>query len=163
MRKHPVLLLELVISLVLFGAIMTILFSSYKELSQAKHSLKKDKEIILTRQKLQLRMSQIFSQTETLTFEDQVCLLTYDNGWDPAAAFRGKREAMLYIDKGRLALVTWPEKGPGRKEILYEPAHSFFFQFFDTKKGEWNPQYPEQKPFMMKMIIDKNLTLPFFL
>lgn len=163
MKKRPVLLLELVISLVLFAAIIGILFSSYQELTIAKFRLRKDKEIILTRQKLQLRLSQIFSHIETLKIEEQVCLLTYDNGWDPAVDFRGSRDAMLYIDKGRLALVTWPEKGIPRKEILYESVHSFFLTFFDTKKGSWDAAYPAQKPFMMKMMIDKNLTLPFFL
>jgi hypothetical protein len=163
MKKRSVLLLELVISLVLFGAIIGILFSSYRELALAKSQLSKDKEIILTRQKLQLRLSQIFSHIQTLKIDEQFCLLTYDNGWDPAEDFRGSKEAMLYIDKGRLALVTWPEKGTARKEILYESAHTFAFEFFDAKKGIWNAEYPAQKPFMMKMMIDKNLTLPFFL
>lgn len=163
MRKRPVLLLELVISLVLFGAIIGILFSSYQELTLAKSQLRKDKEIILTREKLQLRLSQIFSHLKTLKVEEQVCLLTYDNGLDPAIDFRGSRDAMLYIDKGRLALVTWSDKGVARKEILCESAHAFAFAFFDAKKGTWDAEYPAQKPFMMKMVIDQNLTLPFFL
>lgn len=163
MKKRPVLLLELVISLVLFGAIMGILFSSYQELMLAKSLLRKNKEMILTRQKLQLRLSQIFSRLEALRIEEQAYLITYDNGLDPAAEFRGNREALLYVDKGRLALVTWPDKGTARKEILYESASSFSLTFFDAQVGDWSAKYPTQKPFMMQMIIDNDLKLPFFL
>jgi hypothetical protein len=58
--------------------------------------------------------------------------------------------------------VTWAEKEKVRKEILSEQAKSFSFSFFDTKKGIWSSQYPEQKPLMMKFTIDKT-TYPFFL
>ncbi len=162
MRKRPVLLLELLISLVLFVIIIGILFSSFKELFLAKFVLKKDKETILTRQKLQLRLTQIFSNTTKLKCEKGVCLLTYDNKLDPDKNFRGPLEAMLYIDKGRLAFVTWPEKGEGRKEILYESANFFKLSFFDTDKRDWNSAYPKQ-PFMMKMTLDDNFELPLFL
>jgi len=162
MRKRPVLLLELVISLVLFGAIIGILFSSYREFSIAKTSLRKEKELILNRQKLQLRLGQIFSNLQTLKMENSACLLSYDNGIDHKPEFRGILEAMLFIDKGRLALVTWPEKDLGRKEILLESVTSFSFDFFDAKKGAWAPQYPEQKPLMMKFKVDQT-TYPFFL
>lgn len=154
--------MELVISLVLFGAIIGILFSSYREFSIAKTALRKDKELILNRQKLQLRLGQIFSHLKNLKMEEQACHLSYDNGIDIEKEFRGPLEAMLLIDKNRLALVTWAEKGQARKEILFESARSFSFEFFDTKKGIWNPQFPEQKPLMMKITIDET-PYPFFL
>ncbi len=162
MRKRPILLMELVISLVLFGAIIGILFSSYREFSLAKTTLRKEKELILNRQKMQLRLGQVFSQLKSIKVEDHSCHLSYDNGIDTETAFHGELEAMLLIDKGRLALVTWSEKGKARKEILCESAKSFSFSFFDTKKGAWSPLYPEQKPLMMKMTVDKT-TYPFFL
>lgn len=154
--------MELVISLVLFGAIIGILFSSYREFSIAKTSLRKEKELILNRQKLQLRLGQIFSHLKTLKMDNASCLLSYDNGIDPNPDFRGILEAMLFIDKGRLALVTWPEKGVGKKEFLLESASSFSFSFFDAKTGGWTSEYPEQKPLMMKFEVDKT-TYPFFL
>jgi hypothetical protein len=162
MKKRPVLLLELVISLVLFSIIIGILFSSYREFSLAKTALRKEKELILSRQKLQLRLGQIFSRLKTLKVENNACHLSYDNGLDIEEGFRGKLEAMLLIDKGRLALVAWPEKGKARKEILCESANSFSFCFFDTKIGAWVPKYPEQKPLMMKITIDQTI-YPFFL
>ncbi len=168
MRKRPVLLLELMISLVLFSVIVGILFSSYKELSLTKSLLRKDKELILTRQKLQLRLAQIFSHLKTLKMEGPSCILTYENEIDKESQFRGTLEGMLYIDKGRLAFVTWPQSAQekeqieGRKEILFESAASFSFDFFDAKKGIWGAKYPEQKPFMMKIVID-NTPYPFFL
>lgn len=162
MRKNPVLLLELVISLALFGAMIGFLFSSYREFSITKTTLSKEKELILNRQKLQLRLSQIFSHLNTLKMEGSDCLLTYDNGIDIEPDFRGPLEALLLIDKGRLALVTWSKKGQGRKEILFESARSFKFDFFDPKTGNWTPLYPEQKPVMMKIFVD-GTPYPFFL
>jgi hypothetical protein len=162
MKKRPILLMELVISMVLFSVIIGILFSSYREFSLAKISLRKDKELILTRQKLQLRLGQIFSSLKTLKIENNACHFSYDNGIDLEKEFRGQLEAMLLIDKGRLALVSWPEKGDARKEIICESAKSFSFSFFDTKTGAWIPKYPEQKPLMMKITIDQT-TYPFFL
>lgn len=161
-RKRSILLLEMVISLILFGIIIGILFSSYREFSIAKISIAKDKTALLEKQKLQLRLGQIFSQLKTLKIEDGACKLTYDNGLDPEPEFRGILEAMLYLDKGRLAFVSWPEKGVGRKEILLDKTDSFALEFFDSKKGVWTSQFPEQKPLMMKMKIDKT-TYPFFL
>lgn len=154
--------MELVISLVLFGAIIGILFSSYREFSLAKTTLRKEKELILNRQKMQLRLGQVFSQLKSLKVEDQICHFSYDNPFDTEAAFRGELEAMLLIDKGRLALVTWSDKEKARKEIVCESAKSFKFLFFDTKKGDWSPLYPEQKPLMIKMTVDET-TYPFFL
>ncbi len=154
--------MELVISLVLFGAIIGILFSSYREFSLAKITLRKDKELILDRQKLQLRLGQIFSSLKTLKIEENACHLSYDNGIDLEKEFRGELEAMLLVDRGRLALVTWAEQGKARKEILCESAKSFSFNFFDAKKGTWTATYPEQKPLMIKMTIDQT-TYPFFL
>jgi hypothetical protein len=162
MQKRPILLMELVISLVLFGAIIGILFSSYREFSLAKIALRTDKELILNRQKLQLRLGQIFSSLKTLKIEENACHLSYDNGIDLEKDFRGQLEAMLLIDKGRLALVTWAEKEKVRKEILCESAKSFSFSFFDTKNGAWTSKYPEQKPLMMKITIDQTI-YPFFL
>lgn len=156
------LLLELVISLVLFSVIIGILFSSYKEFSLIKRSLQKEKTIILGKQKLQLRLGQIFSQLKTLKIENDACQLSYDNGIDVEKEFNGALDAMLMIDRGRLALVSWSDQGNARKEILSEPAKSFSFQFFDTKKGEWSPQYPDQKPLMMQFFLDET-PYPFFL
>ena len=148
--------------MVLFSTIIGILFSSFKEFSLAKTSIRKDKELILSRQKLQLRLGQIFSSLKTLKVENNACHLSYDNGIDLDKDFRGQLDAMLLIDRGRLALVTWPENGEARKEILCESAKSFSFKFFDTKTGLWTPTYPEQKPMMMKITIDET-PYPFFL
>ncbi|HEX2579230.1 MAG TPA: hypothetical protein VHK67_02370 [Rhabdochlamydiaceae bacterium] len=162
MEKRPVLLLELVISLALFSTIIGILFSSYKEFSLVKTSLRKEKEVVLSKQKFQLRLGQIFSQLKTLKIENNACHLSYDHGIDIEKEFNGALEALLLIDKGRLALVTWSEKGTARKEILHESAKSFSFQFFDPKKGDWSSEYPDQKPLLMQFFLDET-PFPFFL
>jgi hypothetical protein len=165
MRKRPFLLLELLISLVLFAGIAAVLFSSYRELALAKSVLQKYKEPILERQRLQLRLYQIFSHFKGTKSEQKKLSyhFTYENGADLDPKFRGVLDAMIYIDRGNLTMVSWPEKKEGRTEILFEGVQDFYFQFFDEKTGQWTRNYPEQKPFMIKLKINNTLELPFFL
>jgi hypothetical protein len=163
MRKRPVLLLELCIAMVLMGGIVAVLFSSYTDLSLSKFHLKEEKEKVFNRQRLHLRLEQIFSRLGSWkVLEKEGCFFSYDNGADLDPAFRGVVEGMIYIDKGELILTTWPEKGDPRQEILCENANNFSIEFFDSSKGEWIAGYPAEKPFMIKMKLNKE-EIPFFL
>jgi hypothetical protein len=164
MRKRPVLLLELTISMVLMAAIVGILFASYREVSVVKADLKKEKEFVFNRQRLQLRLLQIFSHLNVVKpIDPQHLFFSYDNGPDLDSAFRGAVEGMLFIDRGKLYLATWPEKGNPRLEALYENVSKLELEIFDSEKGQWSPDYPTTKPFMMKLSLDKNMEIPFFL
>jgi hypothetical protein len=163
MRKRPVLLLELCIAMVLMAGIVAILFSSYTDLSLAKFHLKEEKEKVFNRQRLHLRLEQIFSGLGSWKdLEKKGYFFSYDNGADLEAPFRGVVEGMIHIDKGDLILTTWPEKGNPRMEVLCENIDNFSIKFFDSAKGEWIVGYPAVKPFMIMMKLN-NEEIPFFI
>ena len=165
MTKRPFLLLEFMIALSLLGIIVAFLFSSYRDLSLTKAVLQKERGEILSRQKLQLRLGQVFSGLRTLELKHpHCCTLTYDNGTDPDIQFCGLLEGQLHTDaKNRLVLVSTSKQGSQRQEILGEDIKSFELKFFNRQKGEWENKYPSEKPFMMQMVVNKSVTLPFFL
>jgi hypothetical protein len=166
MQRRPVLLLELMISLALFGTIMVFLLSSYKDLTLTKKFLHDEKEKIFGRQRVQLRLTQVFSRLKETKIEKGRYLLTYDNGADPEEQFRGEVKGMFYLDGKRLCLITYPKSGVERKEILMTGIDDFILRFFDAKKAEWDPLFPEKKTFMAKLtLIIKNdqVELPLLL
>ena len=165
MAKRPFLLLDFMIALSLLSMIVAFLFSSYKHLSLTKTILQKERQDIVSLQKLKLRLGQVFSHLNTLeTKQPQSCHLSYDNGTDPDIQFCGLLKGHLHIDtKHRLVLVSTSKQGPQRQEILSEKIQSFELKFFNRQKGAWESKYPSEKPFMMQMILNQAITLPFFL
>ncbi len=165
MVKRSFLLLEFMIALSLLGIIVAFLFSTYRDLSLTKTILQKERQEILSRQKLQLRLGQIFSQLNTLEIKQpHSYTFTYDNGTDPDLQFCGLLTGHLQIDpKHRLVLVSTSNQGPTRQEILGEEIKSFELKFFNRQKGEWENKYPSEKPFMMQLTLNHSITLPFFL
>lgn len=145
------------------AGIVAILFSSYTDLSLAKFHLKEEKEKVFNRQRLHLRLEQIFSRLGSWKdLEKKGCFFSYDNGADLDPAFRGVVEGMIHIGNGELILTTWPEKGDPRQEILCENIDDFSIKFFDSSKGAWIEGYPAVKPFMIMMKLN-NEEIPFFL
>ncbi len=163
-RRRPYVLMELLISFSIFASIMMILFQSFREFTKAKFDLKKLQEIVLPRQRLQLRLSQIFSQL--ISVEDQkdgnFYFFNYDNGPDLDEDFRGTVEGMLTLTQNQLVLITWSKKNATRKEILFEPANDLHIEFFDEKTGTFSKKCPEDKPFMIKLKIN-GIEFPFFI
>lgn len=160
MKKRPFLLLELSIALILLTGVIAILFSSYRELSVGKHKLKECRENIFNKQRLQLRLNQIFSGLKV--FESTQTLFSYDNGVDIDPNFRGTIEGLFHLDKDNLLLVTWPENGEPRVELLMEKVESFSVRFFDPAKGVWLDSFSTPKPFMAIVKINKE-EIPLFL
>ena len=149
---------------------MTFLLSSYRELVLAKTLLRKDKERILTQQRVELRLAQVFSKLEKIKSENKSFFLTFDNGLDSDPAFRGVIEGTLYIDKEkRLTLATWPQensKDKPRVEVLMENIDDFKLRFLDTGLAGFVEDYPKEKPSMMKVFLESNnntTTLPLIL
>jgi hypothetical protein len=163
MKKRPVLLLELLIALVLFTGVIAVLFSSCRDLAVSKNLLQLDKEVILNRQKIQLRLNQVFTHLKSMEASDHLYFFTYDNNADLDPDYRGTLDALLYKNgQGHLILATYSKAKDARKEILSENVSSFHIKFFDEKKGFWSPTYPENKTSMMKIEIN-NEWYPFFL
>lgn len=164
MHKRPILLLELMIALVLLGAISAFLFTTYRDLSLAKTVLKKERKEIFDRLKLQLRLCQVLSQLKTVEQKSpHSYLFTYDHGSDPDPHFVGLVDGHLHLSGQRLVLISTSKQGVTRQEILSENINTFELKFFNRQKGIWQTQYPPEKPLMIQLVLNHSLTIPFFL
>ncbi len=167
-RKSPFLLLELVISLAIMGLILGILLMGFQQTLLTKKELRREREIVLSRQRLMLRLSSLFRSVESCEPDSKGGYrLRYEGGIDPDFHFRGALKGLLTIDHERLKLTSWPEKGEPRLEIFDEGIQTFSLLFFDEAKGEFSSSFPKKKPFMMKAIlitsINETVELPLFL
>lgn len=163
-KKRPFLLLELSIALILMAAIVTILMSSYRELSLAKKALDNDRAVVLQKQRLVLRLEQVLAKVVSWReVKTNQYVFTYNNGPDLEPSFRGEVEAMLYLDLDQLCMITWPNnKEPPRIEVLTNQLKEFSFEFFDTEQGLFEKKFPKEKPWMAKCVIDGE-AIAFFL
>jgi hypothetical protein len=163
-KKRPFLLLELTIALVLMAAIVTILMSSYKELTFAKLALDEDRAVVLQKQRLTLRLEQVLAKIVTWrAVEPNRYAFTFNNGPDLEPSFRGEVEAMLYLDRDQLCMITWPNGNElPRIEVLANRVKNVSFAFFDTETGIFENYLPKEQPFMAKCIINKE-AIAFFL
>lgn len=164
-RRQPILLLELLITLLIMGIVLEMLFLGYRQALVAKQKLYEEKEIVLGRQRLLLRLGTVFQTLQSCQKVAEGWFLHYDGGMDPEAHFRGPLEALLCIRGGKLLLISWPNEGLPRVETLYEDRNckTLSFEFFNSKTGTFQSSFPETKPCMMKIKIDSSLELPFFL
>jgi type II secretory pathway component PulJ len=158
--KRPFLLLECLIALSLLSIIIAFLLSFFCDLTWSKTTLQKEREQILCRKKMELRLGQILSHLTTA----ENCEVSYDNGIDCEPLFCGVLKGSLHCDEQkRLLFVSTSSKGDTRKEILYENVHCCELQFFNRKTGVWENRYPESQPFMAKLILNQTVVIPFFL
>lgn len=162
-KRHAFLLLELTISLVIMGIVMGMLFLGYQQTLMAKQKIHEEKEKVLHKQRLLLRLRQIFRSVESFKeVPKQGFFLTYDASMDPDPDFRGMLEGVLFLDRNRLVLMSWSNEGKSRVEVLYENVGSASYLFFDSKTGSFEEKFPETSPLMVKVELDK-WEIPLFL
>ncbi len=145
--------------MVLMAAIVAILFSSYKEFSLAKKELQADKDVVFNKQRLRLRLEQIFSQLISWReIDERSYSFTYNNGADLDPSFRGEVEGMIYLDeKKSLYVITWgKDQAPPRLEMVATDAEQLVVKFFDSSTGNFVTNYPQNRPFMIKVYLSKN-------
>lgn len=164
-RRQPILLLELLISLLLMGIVVETLFLGYRQAAVSRQQLYEEKEVVLERQRLLLRLSAVFQTIQSCQQVAEGWFFSYDGGIDHEARFRGPLDALLCIKNGRLLLISWAKDRVSRVETLYEhpQCKTLSFDFFDSKSGSFKSIFPESKPCMMKLKIDSLFELPFFL
>lgn len=151
--------------MVLMATIVTLLMSSYQELSIAKNTLNKNRTTILEKERLHLRLEQILSKMVSWReVEANHYMFTFDHGPDLEPSFRGEVEGMFYLDHHRLCMVTWPNsEEPPRIEVLAKNIENFSFAFFNRSTGEFErSKYPDEKPLMVRGQINGEV-VAFFL
>ncbi len=106
LRKKPLTLIEVLISMGLMSILVYILFSSLLQTIQIANSLKEAKENTLKTSFFYTRLLPIFSRADPSSFdfkrgEDQSISrikFNFENGLDPALIFSGKTTAEIYLD-----------------------------------------------------------------
>ena len=132
LKKRPILILELILSLALFSIILTFLLSSYKDLVLTKKSLREEREKIFSRHRVALRLTQVLSGMKNKKEEDGKYFWTFNNGYDKEAPFRGEVKGELGLDEQRrLCLVTIAKSGLRRTEVLSKEVQKFALKFFE--------------------------------
>lgn len=164
-KRHSFLLLEIVIALGIMASVMILLFTSFYEAIKAKNILQKEKEKAMHLQRLRLRFTLLFQSVTSIEhLSDHMYKIKYQGGVDFDPSFRTDLESTLCIRNNVLTLTSWPlKKALKRQEVLSKEIHSIRFEFFDEKTGNFLPDYPAKKPFMMQVILNNEERLPLFL
>ncbi len=164
-KKRPFTLIELMIGLALSAILLGFLFHFYTTLSTAHIDLAKNKEGVLSKQRVQLRLNQVLSlASEPFYVKEGALIFKYDNGIDPHPQFCGPLTGMLYVnEKKQLSLVTWSKEKEPRKEVLFPNVSSYAMSFFDPiEKKTWTSHWEKKLPAMTKLAIN-DFTLLFFM
>lgn len=152
-RKRAITLLEVMIALSLAAILLSVVFSTYRQITMAQVKLEKTQVEVLANKTLQQRLSQLFSH---LNFEKEVLkdkktervpaiytfnlpeskglalILNHDNGIDPDPSFCNTVKSELYLSlKNELCLATYSSTGAKRIEILKSHVSELRFSFFE--------------------------------
>ncbi len=162
-KRHPALLLEMIIAFTLMGGVIAILLNGFYEAIRAKNQLKQDRAKILALQRLKNRFAALFQNViDVKCLSDNVYYIRYKGAVDHERSFRSEVEAILQIKNDILSLTSWPKKGNPRHEILSEGANLLKVELFDEIKGEFSKKYPSPNPRLVKITFN-NEELPLFL
>jgi hypothetical protein len=162
-KRHPFLLLEMIIALAIMAGVMGLLFTGFYGVIKAKERVEKERERVLSLQRLKLRFSLLFKDViEVSALSEREYRIKHRGGIDPDPRFRTEIETILKLQGKVLTLSSLPEEGAPRQETLGEQIETIRFEFFDEKEGTFTPHYPRRKPFMMKVILNQK-ELPLFL
>ena len=104
-KRHPALLLEMMIAFTLMGGVIAILLNGFYDAIKAKNLLKQDREKILQLQRLKFRFAALFNNvTDIKCLSDNVYYIRYKGAIDHERAFRREVEAILQIKNNILSL-----------------------------------------------------------
>ena len=153
-KKHPFLLLEILVALSLMTMLLSVLFSFLVQSLRVENRMGKARGLILERQNLQVRMQDILTSlrvtgcgsalyTQKFPKEEGYSLVTlFDNGIDPEPPFSGAVIGRIYIDEDHnLALSYWPSNSDEkerrwRKETLFSNVSEMQLLFLNPDEKE---------------------------
>ena len=157
------LLLEMLIAFSLMVGVIAVLMYGLFDAIQAKNRVKKDREQIITEQRLRLRFQLLFKDaTDIKRISDNNYYIRYKGGIDPDPHFRNEVEALLELKNNILTLTSYPPEEAARRELLCEHILSIEVLLFDEQAEEFLPTFPKHKPRLMKVKVSGK-ELPLFL
>lgn len=153
--KRPIILMELLVALVLIGAILSLLLKFFSNTLQMDRKIDALRQESYSREHLQIRLLHIFTSIiprsslpaathaslYSLDEESSGIAAIFDNGIDPDPRFSGAVQGKIYLDeKKNLFLSLHPLDGPKptpcRKELLLQNIEKLEFQFLSKRSTE---------------------------
>jgi type II secretory pathway pseudopilin PulG len=151
-KKRSLTLLEVVIAMLLLGALLSGLFYTLRHGMQRNTEAKELKQKVLQLELFQHRMKHLLAQQKGVWIEQHpdvtgpALFVLFTQKVDPDVDFCGDLQGMLYINKKKeLCFVTWSLQGKARVETLLEKVDGADYRLFDPKNGEWHSQWPQKK------------------
>jgi type II secretory pathway component PulJ len=185
-KRRPLSLLEVIIALSLTATLLIILFGMFREITVANIEVESLQEKFFVRERMQMRLTQLFSEHETEKSNEPIfyldssaeslsprLTLSVRAKIDRDPEFCVPLKAELFLSKKKnLELALSPlEEGKGRRnELLMENVHRVFFLLFDLKERKWVETWSKEKkesPTMVKMVVEtekkEKIEFAFFL
>jgi len=152
MRKRTLTLLEVMIAVTLLGFLLTGLFRVFFQSVKYKAASQELKAKLLPLELFQLRMKTLLTEGHKVWLEDYpgaikpALLFTFEEKAPPEAERVGQLQGVLFLnEKKQLCLASFPKKGKGRVEVLFDEIQEAEWSLFDSEKKEWKGKWPEKK------------------
>ncbi|MCI0381667.1 MAG: hypothetical protein L0207_01250 [Chlamydiae bacterium] len=171
--RQSLTLIEVMIALSLGTIIISILFSSFHNLSSQQRELEVAHKIINQRSVAFLKLSQIFDQLilDGISLENEkkttnfytdsssqgpILTFQYYNPLDRNPDFAKAVDATLFLDARKQLCLTSTAKSHTREEFLFENIEKIEFQFLDPEEKKWCESWNKKNrsfPVMFKIIL----------
>lgn len=151
-KKRSLTLLEVIIAIVLLGALLAGLFNTFRHGMKQNISARELKQKVLQIELFNQKMKTLFSD-ETSVWMDthkeasgNALFINFTKTADPDFEMCQDLQSMLFLNgKKELCLVVFSENGKSRIETLLDKVEAFDCRLFDPKNGEWSHVWPEKK------------------
>ena len=151
-RKRTLTLLEVIISIVLLGALLTGLFNTFRQGLKKGIEAKELKQKVFQLELFQQKMKTLLSSENGVWIdkhkgaEGPALFFTFEQRADPDFEMYGDLQAILFLNgKKELCLLSGIEGGKMTTDILLESTDHFTCALFDPKTKEWTQNYPKEK------------------
>jgi hypothetical protein len=172
MKKKNFLLFEILIALCLMGVVLCTLVTFFARSVIQEKKLASMHEIVMTRQRLHLRLSDLILRVaSSFTLEEGSLSFEFDMGVDVDPKFSGRQVGKLGLDdKGHLCFSYHPKIEASekleRKEVLLEGVQSLSFEFLEPSENKkraflWTKGQFNKMPAMIKIKVKQNQEIEF--
>lgn len=186
-KKHSFTLLEVVISAVLTGLLLSFLWSSYVQWTERNKESQQEMNVVMKKILVEMKLSQVLSHLAPLhqdSYKDIVFFtpskeespypmitFSYDAQVDRDPLFCGSLVGALYVDDmKRLCFASWKNSSMSRAEVILEKISYICWSFFDEEEKSWSTSWSKEKksyPTMIKLScktsdLPEDLVLTFF-
>lgn len=151
MKKRPISLVEVMIGIALTALLLTVLFSSFRELMQMNSQMAKMRQDKQWEYVLNVRLNQIFEGVRsdalfmTEPYRDispKALHFVFDHGLDSDPKFCRELEGFLFVNKdNELCLILQSKEGKEREEVFAKNCSNYSMQFFDPLSKKWKDQW----------------------